>query len=556
MHRRSMWLLVGAALAAMSLSATGAAAVSGPSAKSPAKAGAKVGGTVIFGQDQEPQILNGWLTGGDLFATTEITVPVMDGGLRYNQKAKLVPLLLTGQPKILKLHPFTTQHTYKKAAHWNDGKPITGADFVFTWKTVMNKKWDIVSRTGYEDIKTVKAKGKTATIVWRKPYAAWNTIDGDAPLPAHALSGVNFNNVWRNDFNNPKTGKPIASGPYLFSSWQKGQQIRLVRNANYWGQKARVAQIVYRQLPNTNTQFQALRSGEINILRPQPQLQIADIKKDKRFRVQQGPEYSWEHLDFQQGPKGAPGLKKAYVRRAIAKGINRAQIATALYKTIAPGLPVLNNAIFKNFEPQYKPNWKIDSFSQQGAINLLRNNKCTGGPAKPSASNRSVYSCPGVGKLSFKFTCNCGANQLRGLTFQIIQKQLLSIGIDLNASVVPSLQPTLSNGNWEIFMFAWISSPASVISDDDLHGCGGDQNYFNYCNKTVTKLLKKAKYTPLPAKRNAILNRADLLMAKDSATLPLFARPGFLINRTNIRGAVRNPTQATTFWNVNKWTVG
>jgi peptide/nickel transport system substrate-binding protein len=556
MHRRSMWLLVGAALAAMSLSATGAAAVSGPSAKSPATAAAKVGGTVIFGQDQEPQILNWNLTGGDLFATTEIEVPVFDAGLRYNQKAKLQPLMLTGQPKIVKLHPFTTTHTYKKAAKWSDGKPVTGADFVFTWKTTINKKWDIVSRTGYEDIKTVKASGKKVTIVWRKPYAAWNAIDGDVVLPAHALSGQNFNNVWRNDFNNPKTGKPIGSGPYLFSSWQKGQQIRLVRNPNYWGQKARVAQLVYRQLPNTNTQFQALRSGEINILRPQPQLQIADIKKDKRFKVQQGPEYSWEHLDFQQGKDGHPALKQAYVRRAFAKGINRAQIATALYQTIAPGLPVLNNAIFKNFEPQYKPNWKIDSFSQQGAINILRAHKCTGGPAKPSASNRSIYSCPGVGKLSFKFTCNCGANQLRGLTFQIIQKQLLSVGIDLNARVIPSLQPTLSNGNWEIFMFAWISSPLSVISDDDLHGCGGDQNYMNYCNKSVTKLLQKAKYTPLPAKRTAILNQADLLMAKDTTTLPLFARPGFLINRTNIRGATRNPTQATTFWNVNKWTVG
>jgi len=476
-------------------------------------------------------------------------------GLRDNQKAKLQPLLLAGQPKIVKTRPFTTTHTYKKAAKWSDGKPITGADFVFTWKTVMNKNFDIVSRTGYEDIKTVKAKGNSVTIVWKHPYAAWNTIDGDTPIPAHALSGQNFNNVWRNDLNNPKTNKPIASGPYLFSSWQKGQQITLVRNNQYWGQKARVAQIVYRQLPNTNTQFQALRSGEINLLRPQPQLQIADIKKDKRFRVQQGPEYSWEHLDFQQGKDGHPALKKPYVRRAIAKGINRAQIASALYKTIAPGLPVLNNAIFKNFESAYKPNWKIDSFSQQSAINILKSHKCTGGPSKPSSSNRSIYSCPGVGKLSFSFTCNCGANQLRGLTFQIIQKQLQSIGIDLNADVVPSLQPKLTNGNWQIFMFAWIGSPNSPLTDDEIHGCGGDQNYQNYCNKAVTKILQKAKRITNAKTRNALLNKADLLLAKDSATLPLFARPGFLIHRTNIRGAIRNPTQATAFWNVNHWSV-
>ena len=47
--------------------------------------------------------------------------------------------------------------------------------------------------------------------------------------------------------------------------------------------------------------------------------------------MQGGASYSWEHLDFQQGAKAHPALKKKFVRQAIIQGINRAQIREVLY---------------------------------------------------------------------------------------------------------------------------------------------------------------------------------------------------------------------------------
>ena len=74
--------------------------------------------------------------------------------------------------------------------------------------------------------------------------------------------------------------------------------------------------------------------------------------------MQVGPSYQWEHLDFQQGAKAHPALKKKFVRQAIIQGINRSQIREVLYvKTgLVPNLkliPVLQSNIFKPFEPQY-----------------------------------------------------------------------------------------------------------------------------------------------------------------------------------------------------------
>ena len=137
---------------------------------------------------------------------------------------------------------------------------------------------------------------------------------------------------------------------------------------------------------------------------PQPQLQIVDIRKNSKFKVQSGPGYFWEHMDIQFGPKGHPALKQAYVRQAIITGINRNQIKQALYVTPglvgnAKDLPVLQSHIFKPFEENYQPNWAKWSFSQKKVISMLKAKGCTGGPSTPSANSNpaaSSSSFPGV----------------------------------------------------------------------------------------------------------------------------------------------------------------
>lgn len=564
MHRRILLLVAGAAVAAMSLAAAGGAAVSasGAQPESSASPAARTGGTVIFGQDQEPRVLNGFITEGNLFATTEVTASLFDSGMRYNHRAQLVPQLLAGQPRVIKQRPFTIRFNYKKNAKWYDGRQITGRDFRFTWQTIMAKdgnnfRWDIVSRVGWEDIRRIQGNGKRVTVVFNKPYANWKPgIAAAGPLPQHALSGQNFNQVWRNDVNNPKTGRPVNNGPYLLSGWQRGQQLTLVRNPRYYGRKAFLGRIVYRFVPNTATQFQALRAGELQVIRPQFQPQIDEIKRDRRFRVQQGPEYVWEHIDFQQGPNGHAALKRRYVRLAIAQAINRQQISNTLFRPVVNNLPVLNSVMYKNFESKYRNNWGgTVRFGQQRAINTLRQNGCTGGPARPTANSNDVYSCPQVGRLEFRYTTNLGVNLRRGLMFQILQQQLRSVGVKVNADAVPGLQPRLSGSNWDIFNFAWVGSPTSPVSYNNVYGCGRPQNFKNYCNQQVTRLLDRVAATVNDRRRESMIQQADRLIARDLPTLPMFAAPGFAVHRTNVRNVLRNPTNASLFWNSGTWWV-
>jgi peptide/nickel transport system substrate-binding protein len=549
MRKRSILLVAGALALVASL-------VIGPSAT--AKPARQSAGTVIIGHDQEPTVLNPYITPGNAYATALVVNPVLANGMIYNQKATLVPYLFDGAPKLLKSDPLTVSFKYKANATWSDGKPVTGADFVTTYKTIMNPNWDITSRTGFEDMASVKASGKSVKVVFKKghPYFAWDVLVATAPMPTQSVVGQDFNQLWSDSI-------AVASGPFKFQSWQKGTQLTLVKNTAYKaGPAAKLDRVVFRYIPSTPSMFQALASGEIDETEPQPQLQIAQIQKDSRFKVQTGPGYFWEHMDIQFGPKGHPALKKKYVRQAIITGINRAQIRQALY--ITPGLvkdakslPVLQSHIFKPFEPYYQPNWARWKFSQKNTIALLKKNGCTGGPNTPSASNSAIWSCPGVGKLSFRFTTTSG-NQLRGLTFEIAQKQLKSVGIELLPRFGPISQvfgQVLPSGDWDIFMFTWLGGPTSSGTSFDLYGCGGDQNYMNYCNKKASNLLNKAKFTPDPKKRAALLNAAEKILADDVMSVPMYVRPGFLITNKKVTGAILNPTQQGSTWNVESWSV-
>jgi peptide/nickel transport system substrate-binding protein len=532
-----------------------ASLIVGPAAN--AKPERQSAGTIVIGHDQEPVTLNNFITEGNAYTTSLVTNTILAGGAIYNEKATLVPYLFAGQPKIVKNDPLTVKFSYSPNAAWSDGKQVTGADFKATYSTIMNPKWDITSREGWEDIQAINATGKNVTVTWKKgkAYAAWDALVATSPLPAHKVAGQDFNQWGRNSLD-------VSSGPFKFTSWQRGTQIVISKNSAFKIKPAKVDRIVFRYIPSTPSLFQALTSGEIQVTEPQPQLQIVDIRKNSKFKVQSGPGYFWEHMDIQFGPKGSPALKQKYVRQALVTGINRAQIRQALY--IAPGLvgsskelPVLQSHIFKPFEPQYQENWAIWPFSQTKVISILKGKGCTGGPDKPAANNSNIWSCPNVGKLSFRFTTTSG-NQLRALTFEIAQKQLKSVGIEL----VPRFGPAgtvfgqvLPSGDWDIFMFTWLGGPTSSATSFGLYGCGGDQNYMNYCNKKASDLLKKAQFTPDPAKRAPMLNQAEKLMAQDVMSIPMYVRPGFLINSTNVKGPVKNPTQQGSTWNAETWTV-
>jgi peptide/nickel transport system substrate-binding protein len=541
MRKRSIVLLAGAAAIAATL-------VVGPTAT--ASSDRASAGTVVFIHDQEPPNLQGPWVGNNLYATSLVLNNIWYGGQIRNQKADFEPRLFASKPKVTKKKPLTVAVEYSSKAKWSDGKPVTMKDLKATWQVFINPKNNVISRTGWEDVKSMTGNAKKGVVVFKKQYADWEALLSSGPYPAHVIAGQDMNQMFLNSIS-------VSSGPWKFGSWQKGTQLTVLKNNAFTaGAKMKLDRVVFRYILDTNARFQALKAGEGQVMEPQPQLQIADFLKDKKFVVDQKIGYAWEHVDIQYGPQGHPALKQPYVRQALITGINRAQISGALYATIAPGLPVLQSHMFKPFESNYKPNWSVYKFNQAKVIDILQKKGCTGGPSKPSASNQSIFTCPSVGKLSFRFGTTTG-NTLRALAFEIMQRQLKSVGIELVArfQVAGTLfGTTLPSGDWDLAMFTWVGSPSTPITIKDLYACGGDQNYMNYCNKKLTATQNAVAVELDAAKRATMLNSSELkYMVKDIPSIPLFARPIYVIRANTVKGPVVNPTTEGSPWNVANW---
>jgi peptide/nickel transport system substrate-binding protein len=547
MSKRSILLLTGA-LALVASLVIGPAATAGPE-----KASA---GTLVLIHDQEPPNLQNNWTGNGLYATVLVLNNIWQGGQVRNDKGQLTPTLFDGKPKLVKQNPLTVSFKYKKTAVWSDGKPVTCADLRATWQVYINPQNNVDDRTGYEDIKSISCKGQSGTMVMKKKYADWEALVSTSVYAAHVVAGKNMNEEFLNSV-------PISNGPWKFASWQKGVQLTVTKNARFKATAPmKLDRVVFRYILDTNARFQALKAGEGQAMESQAQPQIAGFMSDSNFVVDAKVGYSHEHIDIQVGAKGHPALKQRYVRQALITGINRAQVAKALYTDtgIYKGiLPALQSHMFKPFESAYKKNWAVYGFSQTKVISSLKAKGCTGGPDKPSAGNSDIFSCPGVGKLSFRFYTTTG-NALRALTFEIIQRQLKSVGIEL----VPRFQTggtmfgtTLPSRDWDLMLFTWVSSPSWGISSVlPVYGCGGDSNDMSYCNAKLTAAFKKVAVTLDAAERAKILNAAEkAYMVPDVPTIPMFARPGYTLRSTKVKGLGYNPTSEGYPWNANTWSV-
>jgi peptide/nickel transport system substrate-binding protein len=533
-------LVAGAAIA--SLVATPAAEPAQTAKPQP-----RPGGTVVVALHFDPPSLNVYLELGAPHSTSTISDQVLASAYHdVGRASESVPDLIVGDPKITP-RPFSLTYTIKKKARWSDGVPITARDFVFTWQVLARSTFKIPDGTREEYGAIVKAKilgPKKVRFVFRKPSFEWKGLFAPV-LPWHALAGVDFDNVWRDRIDNPKTGRPIASGPFIFASRSRGSSLTLARNGNYWGKKAYLDRLSFRFLLAYGDELRALLDREIDLISETADLAFGDLPKSSGIRVQSGQTNVWEHIDFQLGNKGNPALRQPFVRQALAYAIDRKTLTAQLYRGLAPGLKIAQSAVFLPFQRQYTPHWQIWRYSPQKAIRLLRSHACLRG-------GDGIFSCDGR-RLSFRFAST--GTGLRERTFDLIQLQLRRVGIDLVKNFSPGplfFNTLLPGGDWDGALFSWlrpVDPPGSA--SQDLWACKGEVNYMRYCSRRVTRLLQQAATELSESRRTALLNQADALIARDLPTLPLFDKPGYLIYNSRIRNVTWNPIDV--LWNAQDW---
>lgn len=166
------------------------------------------------------------------------------------------------------------------------GNPITAEDVAFSFERVIKLDKSpafLLTQFGLNgDNVTEKAKAadeSTFVLTVDKPYAPSFVLN---VLTATVASVVDKKVVMENakpvtpteeykydtDFGNEflKTGY-AGSGPFKIREWRANEVVVLERNDNYYGEKAKLARVIYRYMKESAGQRLALENGDIDVAR-------------------------------------------------------------------------------------------------------------------------------------------------------------------------------------------------------------------------------------------------------------------------------------------------
>jgi peptide/nickel transport system substrate-binding protein len=437
--------------------------------------------------------------------------------------------------------------------------PVTAQDFAYSWKQFVDKANNVASTTGYTNITGYKIiNQRTIQFNWKPAFADYKDLFGPGGVyPSKALTGLSFNTFWSNCVCG-NDGKPISDGPFYLSNYTKGQGVTLKANPYWYGNKPGLKEIDFKLITDTNSEIQAMRGGEVDAISPSPQTALAQLRNQPGLTYNSVPGLIQEHWDIGQGPQSAPLLKQAWMRQAIAMGMDRVSLIKALFGQISPGLQPLNNPLW-NIGPnatgshEYFKQW---SFAPKKALAILAKH-CTGGPSTPTRNNTAVWTCGGQ-KAEFRFYTTAG-NQRRETSAAIFSQQLGAIGIKLDPTFQPASEyfgTTLPGHDFDIGEYAWLVTP-DPSGFDAINMCSafGNENYKEYCNRTADALMKKAESNLNPTTRTAEYERVAQIQSNDVGIIPLYTSPTILIYKSKIKGMQdsNNPTAVGPTWNAEDW---
>jgi peptide/nickel transport system substrate-binding protein len=509
----------------------------------------KEGGTLNYGADQEPTGFNNNTSKDNGTSVANVMIQVLpqachltpDFGVQMNGD------LLESWEQTSD-NPHTVVYKIKPNAAWSDGTPVSADDFIYMWKNLNGtiKDNDVASTTGYDQIKSVTGSdnGKTVTVVFKTPFSDWKSLfcSGNFILPAHYMEKQSGG--WNTGLDkNPE--KIPSAGPFVVENYTPGQSLTLKKNDKYFGAKPHLDSIVFRFLPESTTQPAALQNNEVDMIYPQPQLDLVQQVKalpDVTTQINLGP--TFEHLDFNFKNQF---LGDVAVRKAIATGINVDELVKRTVGQFSDKVKPLGNRIWMPFQKPYQ-----DHFTGQygkgdvaGAQKLLEDAGYTKGAG-------GIYAKGGK-KISLRFSTTAG-NKLRETQGELLQAQMKQVGIDIKIANLDSQKlfgDALPNGNFDIADFAWVGGPFVVSGNRDIYRSGAGSNYGNYSNPKVDQLFAQAGAEFDQNKAADMMNQADQIITDDMATIPLYNKPTFLGIRNTFAGVSDNATQDGPFWNSN-----
>jgi peptide/nickel transport system substrate-binding protein len=300
----------------------------------------------------------------------------------------------------------------------------------------------------------------------------------------------------------------VGTGPYLFDpkAWIKGQQITMLRNPNYWGERPTFDRLIYRFIPNPQAGLQALQEGQIDFMTPLPdqfQKFVKDPEFTKRFLTYkyQTPTSGYLYVGYNLRK---PMFQDKLTRQALTQLLDR----DAINQTIGQGLWFTVTGPFSPITPQSDAHVKPWPYSIEEAKKKLAEAGWKMGSAGVLERNGTAF------KFNIMIPSQISTYEQIAA---YIKEQFKKVGID--ATIQPFefsvLVDRLDTRQFDVSILRWggggaEQDPYQIWDSASIAGKGS--NYIGFNNPEADRLIETARREMDPEKRQALWHQFhDLL---------------------------------------------
>ncbi len=313
---------------------------------------------------------------------------------------------------------------------------------------------------------------------------------------------------------------PTGTGPFRLESWTPGKEVVLARNSSYWGAKARMPRLVFRELDDTQARLGALRDGTVDLEDLYKQSAV-DAVRGQGVRIVWRPPFDVGYLGMNR--LGSP-LRSRLMREAVAYGLDRAAALRRSYfpralaaREFTPPTVAGYAAGIRRYA--YDPGRSRALLRQAGVSVPLRIDLWY-----PTGVWRPYLPDPPA-------TAHALAASLDRAGFRVVQRPL---------PWLPDYVRRVRDGAPGLFLLGWIGDYADAGAF--LEPIFGDTTVrFGFRSPALQRMLARARAEPDPARRAALYRRANREIMRLLPGMPLATTPQPVGVRRTVRGYLPSP---------------
>lgn len=443
----------------------------------------------------------------------------------------------------------------RKNAKWSDGKTVTANDFKYGWQRALDPK----TASGYayqlyyikngKAFNTGTAKAEDLGIKVIDDYTLQVTLEYPTSYFLSLTSFPTYSPVRKDIAEKDQTGwclKPetyVSNGPFKLTSWKSKDSMELVKNKNYWNSKnVKLDKLEFKLLDQPTSYLAAFQAGQLDFIDSPPAEQTPSLIKNGTAKTY--PYLGTTYIALNLSPKAtsidpevAKALSNVKVRKALNLAINRDQLVKNITKGgQKPAAAFVCSGILENKSGKDFRNKNY--FKTEGDVK----------EAKKLLSEAGYPDGKGFPKLTYLYNTS-DDNKNIAEAIQDMWRKNLGIDVDLQSQEKKVFMSTRDAKNYLTARANWIADYSDPMTFLDVYVSDGGDNITGYNNPEYDKYVKSAKLETDPAKRMALLHKAEDTLMNDMPIIPLFFSVSVCCTKSYVKNIHKSALGMTLFDN-------